>query len=298
MVHLGRRRNGGSVLNRSAAETTETPFTGSSRTAPNHRPASSAIGLSGKLVSPDKTLDCAQDLIGYRFRDISILHQALTHASLSDSRVASNERLEFLGDAVLGTVICHELYRRFPDHLEGDLTKLKSTIVSRKTCADVADQLGLTPLIFLGKGMNTQASVPRSLRAAVLEAIVAGIFVDGGFEAAQTFILRALDGFIEQAAHSEHQDNYKSMLQQYIQKHFSLTPQYDQLDEQGPDHSKCFEVCVVVGNKRYPSAWGPSKKEAEQRAAKLALLSLNPSFDGSLIETEPIPTSNTHESHP
>ncbi len=227
-------------------------------------------------MTKTQCLERAQELAGYRFRNPAILLQALTHASIADRRIDSNERLEFLGDAILGLVVCEELYRRFPHYLEGELTKLKSTVVSRKTCARIADHIGLTPMLQLGKGMHTQAAVPGSLRAAVYEAIIAGIFIDGGFEPARRFILDTASAYIAEAANSEHQENHKSILQQYVQKHMCLTPQYDQLDEQGPDHSKCFEVCVSVGTRRFPAAWGTSKKEAEQRAAKLAMLEIDP----------------------
>lgn len=229
-------------------------------------------------MTKNQTLERAQELIEYRFGDPEILLQALTHASVADQRLDSNERLEFLGDAILGLVVCEELYRRFPHFLEGELTKLKSTVVSRKTCARIADRIGLTPLLLLGKGMHIHSALPQSLRAAVYESIIAGIFVDGGFEPARRFILDTAADFIVEAANSEHQENHKSILQQYVQKHMALTPQYDQLDEQGPDHSKCFEVCVSVGNRRFPGAWGTSKKEAEQRAAKLAMLQIDPAI--------------------
>ncbi len=221
-----------------------------------------------------EVLEYAQELIAYRFRDPDLLRQALTHASVADSRLMSNERLEFLGDSVLSLVVCHELFDRFPQHLEGELTKLKSVIVSRKTCAKIADHLGLTPLLFLGKGMNNKDPVPTSLRAAVFESVIAGILIDGGFDAAKTFILRNTDEFIDKVARSEHEQNHKSILQQYAQRFLSSTPQYIQLDEQGPDHSKCFEVCVVISQRRFPAAWGPSKKEAEQSAAMNALADL------------------------
>lgn len=258
-----------------------------------------AIGLWGIRVTQTQVVARAQEVIGYKFKDPVILLQSLTHASVAHSRLQSNERLEFLGDAILGLVVCEELYRRFPDYLEGELTKLKSAVVSRKTCARIADHIGLTPLLFLGKGINGQASVPLSLRAAVFEAIIAGIFHDGGFDAAQAFILQSASEFIDEAARSEHQENHKSILQQYVQKHLSLTPQYDQLDEQGPDHSKCFEICVTIGNRRFPAAWGPSKKEAEQRAAKLAMLEINPSiYENDDLDESREPADTADESLP
>lgn len=226
-------------------------------------------------MTQDQVLVRAQELIGYEFQDLDLLRQALTHASIADTRLESNERLEFLGDSVLALVVCSQLFDRFPDYLEGELTKLKSVIVSRKTCAHVADQLGLTPLLFVGKGMNSHEPVPTSLRAAVLESVIAAIYIDGGFDAARDFILQHLSYIIDETDSLDHHQNYKSALQQHAQKHMFATPQYVQLDEQGPDHSKCFEVCVTIGNRRFPAAWGPSKKEAEQGAALNALRELS-----------------------
>ncbi len=241
-----------------------------------------AIGPWDDRVSESESLASAQELIGYRFRDPELLRQALTHASIADSRLLSNERLEFLGDSVLGLVVCHELYSRFPDELEGELTKLKSVIVSRKVCAEIADRLGLTPLLILGKGMNNRDRIPTSLRAAVLESVIAAVFLDGGYEAARDFVLENAEYFIEQTASAEHEQNHKSTLQQFAQKRLASTPHYLQLDEQGPDHSKCFEICVSIGNRRFPAAWGPSKKEAEQKAAMNALVALQ--VDGHRVD--------------
>lgn len=213
----------------------------------------------------------AQNIIDYRFDDPALLITSLTHASGAVSRVDSNERQEFLGDAVLGMVVCAELYRRFPDWLEGDLTKVKSVVVSRRVCAEIADEIGLTGMLILGNGIDGQSNLPTSLRAAVLESVIGAVYLDGGYEAAQRFILRTVSGHIDKCVASENHDNYKSALQQHAQRRLCATPHYEALDEQGPDHSKCFEVCVVIDNERFPSAWGPSKKEAEQEAARRAL---------------------------
>src|ERR1043165_5575920 len=121
-------------------------------------------------------------MLEYRFHDHNLLKEALTHASIADDRRLSNERLEFLGDSVLGLVVCHRLFELFPEYLEGDLTKLKSAVVSRNTCAAVANSLGLTDLIFVGKGMVGRAGRPSSLAAGVLESIIAAIYLDGGFD--------------------------------------------------------------------------------------------------------------------
>ena len=216
----------------------------------------------------------AGQVLGYVFRRSELLLQSLTHSSIANSRGDSNERLEFLGDAVLGMVVCTELYERFGDWQEGDLTKVKSVVVSRRVCAEIADRIGLTDLLILGNGVGVRHSLPMSLRAAVYEAVIGAIYIDGGLEPARKFIAHTISPHLEQFAASQNHENYKSALQQYAQRQRSSTPIYEALDEQGPDHSKCFEVCVVLGGERFPSAWGPSKKEAEQEAAKRALEAL------------------------
>ena len=240
------------------------------------------------LSTMEELAATCEAMLDYRFRDLGLLKEALTHASIADDRRLSNERLEFLGDAVLGLVVCHRLFEIYPDYLEGDLTKLKSAVVSRNTCAAVANQLGLTELIFVGKGMSGRtgaAQRPSSLAAGVFESVIAAIYLDGGLEAARAFILRHMDEQIAQFAATTHQENYKSLLQQHAQKVMAATPLYELLDEKGPDHSKCFEVRVVVGGRAFGSAWGPAKKPAEQRAAQIALEEL-----GVLARQEPLPT--------
>lgn len=227
-------------------------------------------------MTEEEALQGVQRAIGYSFKDPSLLAAALTHASSADCRLHSNERLEFLGDAVLGMVVCTELYRRFPEYLEGELTKVKSAVVSRKTCAQISRELNLPQYLFLGKGMSGRAPLPSSLAAAVYESLIAAIYLDSdSLDVARDFILRTVTHHITQAAESEHQRNYKSQLQQHAQRFMGATPMYDLLDEKGPDHSKCFEVSVVIQGHRFTSAWGPSKKEAEQKAAYLALRELN-----------------------
>lgn len=230
-----------------------------------------------------------EQMLEYRFRDLALLKEALTHASIADDRRSSNERLEFLGDSVLGLVVCHRLFELYPDYLEGDLTKLKSAVVSRNTCAVVANALGLTDMIFVGKGMTGRSGAaqrPSSLAAGALESIIAAIYLDGGLEAARAFILRHTEEHISSFAATTHQQNYKSLLQQHAQKVMGVTPQYELLDEKGPDHSKCFEVHVVIGAQSFGSAWGNTKKAAEQRAAQIALEEL-----GVLAREEPLPST-------
>ena len=219
-------------------------------------------------------LERCQDQIDYEFSDPDLLVAALTHASIAEHRGKSNERLEFLGDAVLALVVCQELYDRYPDWLEGDLTKIKSAVVSRRTCAEMSRKLGLCDCLLVGKGMTEGQSLPGSLSAAAFESIVAAIHIDGGLTAARDFILAHISEPIAYAAESAYQRNFKSQLQQHAQKELGATPSYELVDEKGPDHSKCFEVAAVVMTKRYPSGWGPNKKEAEQRAAFNALVEM------------------------
>jgi len=215
-----------------------------------------------------------EELLGYHFSDPAILKESLTHSSLASSRLASNERLEFLGDSVLGLVVCRRLFDMFPDYLEGDLTKIKSMLVSRKTCARIASDLGLQNFTRVGKGMDRTRAMLGSIAAGTLEAIVAAIYMDGGFDAAAEFVLRIMGPLIEKTDAQQHQNNFKSLLQQHSQQTANNTPDYELLDEKGPDHNKCFEVAVVIGRRRFESAWGITKKEAEQKAAKNALVEL------------------------
>jgi ribonuclease-3 len=218
--------------------------------------------------------------VGYVFKNKQLLRSALTHASGANHRLASNERLEFLGDAILGVIVCENLFHAFPDLLEGDLTKIKSVVVSRQTCAKISEQLGLEEFLILGKGMTTHAVIPPSLLADVFESLVAAIYLDGGDEAARAFVEKHIEPEIERAAGGEHVSNFKSLLQQIAQREYSMTPTYQLLDEKGPDHSKCFKVSAQIGRNRYQPAWGRNKKEAEQRAARNAL---------SELDGEPIP---------
>jgi ribonuclease-3 len=233
---------------------------------------------SALATTAPELLEQCQATLQYRFRSLDLLRSALTHASGANSRLTSNERLEFLGDAVLGLVVCERLYDKFANFLEGEMTRIKSAVVSRRTCAEVSRMLGLHQYLLLGKGMRTE--VPANVLADVLESLIAAIYLDGGLEEARLFILRHLAGIIDQVAESTHGENYKSELQQWSQREFGVAPGYELLDEKGPEHSKCFKVAAVVGNAHYRSALGKTKKDAEQRAALNALCE---------IQGEPIP---------
>lgn len=233
--------------------------------------------MASRSSDPDELadrLDRCERALGHRFRDRSLLELCLTHASVARTRLASNERLEFLGDAVLGLVVCEMLFKRFPESAEGELTRIKSVLVSRSTCADLTRKLGLDRLVFVGKGLGSHDRIPTSILAAVFESLVAGVYLDGGLEAARDLIERVVDDELERAGGRDRGRNFKSVLQHLAQKRFGETPAYRLMDEQGPDHSKCFLVAAVIGENAFPAAWGASKKEAEQAAARNALSDL------------------------
>ncbi|HYV36657.1 MAG TPA: ribonuclease III [Gemmataceae bacterium] len=220
-------------------------------------------------------LERCQETLGYQFRQPDMLRAALTHTSGADTRLASNERLEFLGDAVLGLVTCEQLYLKFPDYEEGDLTKVKSAVVSRRTCARISRLLNLGDYLFMGKGIHVHGVIPSNLMADVFESLVAAIYLDGGLEPAKKFILKYIDPEIDEIAEAAHAGNHKSMLQQVAQRDYGETPLYELQDEKGPDHSKCFKIAAVIGKYRHAAAWGRNKKEAEQKAAMNALAEIN-----------------------
>ncbi len=219
----------------------------------------------------NQLLDECQNHLNYHFNDLGLLKRCLTHTSAAKTRNDSNERLEFLGDAILGSVVCEQLYHQFPNAPEGELTRIKSVVVSRNTCTKLAREKGLDQFLFVGKGLAMTESLPVSLLAGLFEALIAGIYLDGGIEPVHRFLDPLIERENAAAANTAHSFNYKSLLQQFSQKKFAQTPVYELLDEKGPDHSKFFQVTAIIGNHGYKPAWGPTKKEAEQRAAYNAL---------------------------
>lgn len=244
-------------------------------------PTADALGVDGLLA--------AQQILGYTFNDPSLLELAFTHSSRADDKFSSNERLEFLGDSVLALVVCDHLFRTYDNLLEGDLTKIKSMVVSRDSCARVAKRLELDHLIVLGKGMRNRGELPSSLAAGCFEAVIGALYLDAGHEFTSQFILKHMKSKIERAVGSGHQQNFKSVLQQIAQQQFGQSPTYIVLDEKGPDHAKCFEICVEIGVRRFSSSWGPAKKVSEQKAALNALQELgfaHVNGEGEVIVTE------------
>jgi ribonuclease-3 len=218
--------------------------------------------------------NAVEQLLGYQFRNAELLELALRHSSVADARVRSNERLEFLGDAVLGVITCDQVFRSYPDLLEGEMTKIKSSVVSRQSCAAIAKQIGLVQYLELGKGMRSNGHLPVSLGAAILESVIGALYLDGGLAVVERFLIPLIKPRIEAAFGSGHQENYKSLVQQHAQQGGLSQPTYVIMSQTGPDHSKTFEICVQMGERRFGTATGQSKKAAEQAAAMKALQEL------------------------
>ena len=217
------------------------------------------------------TLEELQDYLEIWFHDTSLLQEAITHSSAKTQDLPCNERLEFLGDSVLGMVIAEDLFRAHPDFDEGELTLIKSEVVSSRTLAEVGKHRGFGRFVTVGKGLKREKGLPSSLMAGVMEALIGAIYIDQGLETARAFILDCLSLQIENVLANRYRRNYKSILQAYSQKHFGITPVYRVVDEKGPDHGKTFEVEARVGKRRFPAGRGHSKKDAEQRAAEFAM---------------------------
>ena len=231
-------------------------------------------------------LDAVERIVGHRFADPALVMTALTHASASDGRINSNERLEFLGDSVLAFLVCTHLFRERPDLLEGELTKVKSNIVSGRVCAELAAECGLERLLRIDKGVRGPQGLPESLLAGAFESMVGALYLDGGLEAARAFVLPRITGRADAALRLGHQQNFKQVLQQCMAQLGMGLPQYVVLEEHGPDHAKTFGICVQAAARRFAPASGPSKKQAEQLAALAALRELGLAADTEAGEVQ------------
>lgn len=213
--------------------------------------------------------------ISYLFKDKSLLISAFTHRSFVNEvrglDLTHNERLEFLGDSVLGLVMAEYLYAKFPKEPEGRLSEMRSRLVDASSCASYLQSLGLCSMILLGKGERMHdGGVKVSIQADVFEALVAALYLDGGIDAAKLFLMEHFEKKIEQDLLQPHA-NYKADLQDFSQRQFQKPPRYQVLEESGPEHAKNFLVAVFVNEKEAGRGMGHSKKEAEQKAAFDAL---------------------------
>ncbi len=225
-------------------------------------------------VVPEATLVAMEQALSHRFHDRAILVTALTHPSLIDVTRVSYERLEFLGDAVLGLLVAEHLYRLFPDADEGELTRVKSSVVSRNALAHLGKRLRIIEHLRMAKGMHLQGPIPRSVQSNATEALIGALYCDAGIEKARAFVLEQLGSLIRRSSTKRPATNHKSLLQLHTQQLGLGTPTYEVLTTHGPDHERTFEVRALLSQRAFPSASGASKKKAEQRAAKNALREL------------------------
>ncbi len=222
-------------------------------------------------------LKALQKNLSYSFKKLSLLHQAFTHKSFvhenTDQEIEDNERFEFLGDAVLDLVISHILMENFPHYTEGDLTKMRSSLVNEKRIADLARELHLGDYLLLGKGEeSTKGRNKNSILADTYEAAVAAIYLDGGFTKVFKVVKKHFATILTAVnSGSLYHRDFKSQLQELTQSIYRATPSYTLIKEVGPDHRKSFAVQVTVQNKVLGIGSGSSKKNAEQKAAQQAL---------------------------
>jgi ribonuclease III len=221
-----------------------------------------------------------QERISHRFTDAELLERALTHKSYAnENRVSDhNERLEFLGDAVLNLVISEYLMKACPDSTEGDLSRLRAAVVSEPALAAISRAIGLGKYILLGRGEEQTGGRDKdSLLANCLEALIASVYLDAGRDAVQSFIIRFFEEAIKKSCTARGTLDYKTEIQELCQERLKQLPEYRVVSETGPDHQKRFTVELFVKGEVYGSGVGKSKKEAEQKAAKEALekLSIN-----------------------
>ena len=217
--------------------------------------------------------------IGYRFQNITLLQNALTHSSYANERwhnsLKSNERLEFLGDSILGMVVAEYLYKNFPDRPEGELTRMRADMVCEKTLASVAARINLGHHLMLGNGEEQGGGRSRdSILADAVESVIAASFLDGGMAAARSFIEKFI--LVEVPVRKMHNADYKTALQELIQQKKNQTLSYALVGESGPDHDKRFEVEVSLNGRVIGTGTGSSKKRAEQDAAHSAMKALFP----------------------
>ena len=214
--------------------------------------------------------------LSWRFQDISLLNNALTHRSFVNEnpslKCSDNERLEFLGDAVLGLCISDALMERFPDYAEGQLSKLRASLVNEQHLAELARKVRIGDYLLLGKGEETSGGREKnSLLADTFEAVIAAIYLDCGFARAMVFVRSLFAPLLAGGTEELICRDYKTAIQEIAQNRFKETPQYTLIGQSGPDHDKIFETKLVIADIIAASGVGKNKKEAEQRAAKKAM---------------------------
>jgi len=223
-----------------------------------------------------KELHLFEKNAGIRFRKLDFLNLAFSHRSFANESklsIENNEKLEFLGDSVLGLVVSEYLYKNFPSKNEGDLARIKSFVVSEDSLAIIAKLIKVDNFILIGKGEEYSGGRnKKAILADCMEAIFGAYFLDSGFKASQNFILLYLIPEINKVLENRHKKDYKTLLQEYVQKHFKNYPKYSLLKITGPDHDRTFWIEVKVDDELYGPGVGKNKKEAEQNAASMAYI--------------------------
>ena len=214
--------------------------------------------------------------IGYSFKNKDLLKTALTHTSYSyENNVTSNEKLEFLGDSILEFISSKYLYNQYSKLNEGEMTKVRATVVCEDSLYKIALMHNFSDFLYLGKSeLSNTLSKREAILADSVEAVIAAIYLDGGLDKVEKFIISNLSKEIETATRNVGQKDYKTVLQEKLQKHGSVTIEYNIIKEEGPDHSKTFTAEVKCENKKLAEGKGSSKKQAEMQAAKIALENL------------------------
>ena len=214
--------------------------------------------------------------IGYEFRNKKLLETALTHTSYAyEKKKQSNEKLEFLGDSILEFVSSEYIYHKYPNLKEGEMTKVRASVVCEKSLHEIAKMHNFSDFLYLGKSERiSQKEVRPAIMADSVEAVIAAIFLDGGLEPAKKFIIKNLSEPIENATKHIGQKDYKTVLQEILQKNGNANIEYEIIDEKGPDHEKVFTAEVKLDNKVLAIGKGKSKKLAEMQAAQKALENL------------------------
>jgi ribonuclease-3 len=211
---------------------------------------------------------------GIKFRSLGLLNLAFVHRSVSNevNLRGNNERLEFLGDAVLGLVCATVLYGRFGEKSEGELAKVKSVVVSEGILAGIARELQIDTLLILGKGEELSGGRRKNaILADAMEALFGALYLDSGFSAVFSFVERCIGPEIDRVVEKDYHADYKSLLQEFCQRHFKLCPEYRLINRSGPEHERLFRMEVQVQGRVYGPGIGRSKKAAEQEAARMAL---------------------------
>ena len=240
---------------------------------------SDIVGVIHSLPERAQMIKDLETAIGYRFRNISLLQNALTHSSYANERwhnsLLSNERLEFLGDSVLGMLVADYLYQTFPNRPEGELTRMRADMVCEKTLAAAANRIGIGAHLLLGHGEEQGGGRSRdSILADAMESVIAACFLDGGLEAAHKIVQQFI--LVEVPVTKMHNADYKTTLQELVQQKKNQVLTYALVGESGPDHDKKFDVEVKLNGKVVGSGSGSSKKRAEQMAARAAIENLFP----------------------